>query len=626
MLIIELFTKLKFSIWQILRLYGYVQILKELLLLVVFILFLLPEKWVAHNYDWYGDAFPYLLNYAFKSGYIFGKDIIYTYGPLSFLSTGLTISGGVWAIITFKIFFLGFYFWVLRTFFFELSYLIFQFFFLIFLIYFGRIYLGDITLYSFLLFAYFLNRYEKLTWLNLWGISFITGIFFFIKLHVALAFLLISCMAIFLWIYKEKNRPVIHYLLVLMPIIFILVFSIYLPVHLIEYIKSFFLIIKGTNDAMFLEVFSSYSLYATLCIILLLFLPLVKLRYKYNIEGFYRLFVFSLAVFISFKQGYTRADEHQLLFLGAIPLMILQSFQLSSISAPVKGVLATVCIFLAFFSAKSSHILLSPRFSYSNIQSVHEKSYSLIPAKIRKIISDSTVDIIPGRISMAFTDSLNYKPRPVPQSYIAFNRNLDETNAEFFKGQKSPEFVLYNNGSIDDRHPFWDESYTKLVLLENYTLVSFFEGKKIKNVIPKDSFLLLKKNEYKLSINEKLVLDTVVRLDDTIMIPFSKNLLRMHAEVHYTLPNKIRNTLFHSRAAYIKLFYDDYSSSRHRVIPKILEEGVFLNYKILSSTEAFSFFSNSLDELPRTTKFVIEGNKLWVKDLIRLKFYEISVK
>jgi len=52
-----------------------------------------------------------------------------------------------------------------------------------------------------------------------------------------------------------------------------------------------------------------------------------------------------------------------------------------------------------------------------------------IPKAIRQKVGDGSVDILPFHISYLFYNSLNYNPRPVFQSHMAYSRYLDSWNA-----------------------------------------------------------------------------------------------------------------------------------------------------------------------------------------------------
>jgi hypothetical protein len=95
----------------------------------------------------------------------------------------------------------------------------------------------------------------------------------------------------------------------------------------------------------------------------------------------------------------------------------------------------------------------------------------LAPGDARTAIGRSSVDVMPWDSSLAIRSGLNLKQRPVIQSYSAYTRWLDERNARFLASDNASDFILYmalSPNSIDDRPAAWDESITKRALMENY--------------------------------------------------------------------------------------------------------------------------------------------------------------
>jgi len=71
-----------------------------------------------------------------------------------------------------------------------------------------------------------------------------------------------------------------------------------------------------------------------------------------------------------------------------------------------------------------------------------------------KIKKGLTADIIPWDISYLIANSLAYKPRPIPQSYSAYSRNLQDINRRFFADMKaSPDWIIVDIEDIDGRLP-----------------------------------------------------------------------------------------------------------------------------------------------------------------------------
>jgi hypothetical protein len=577
-----------------------------------------------NDYDYLQDAFPFLLNYAYQQQYVFGIDIIYTYGPFSFLSTGVPLPGKAFLVILFKFAFLFLYFFYLLKFFIESSSLIFKIALLCFIIFFGRIYQVDITLFSLILFSLWFTMGRSYGKLEIIIASLIISIFFYIKLHTSFAFLIIFWVSI-LYLTLNKKLPKLYLLFIGLPIVFIFLFSLFLPVQFPEYIQSALLMINGNNDAMFLEVPSSRSLYATLILLLILLLPFLLNYRSLSLKSIGPVFIFLFTLFIAFKQGYTRADEHQLIFLGTIPLFIIMVIQITTNRLRLLPYLSSSAIFLCFFCAYNSGILYRPVVDNYFGKMQENKVPPDLPPGVREIIGKATVDLFPGNISIIFTNFLNYKPRPVPQSYAVSNVKLESKNINFFKQIDAPKFLLYKNGSIDDRHPFWDESNTKITILSQYKTVSLFQmAHQPFSNLPDSMFLLEKMGSLKHS-EIKSIMDTTISFGDSISIPNSNCLILMFADIEYSAINKIRHLIFHPRFATVTLSYADNSKSVHRAIPQIMKGGVITNFKLLSNQAAYHLFDGAYDSIIRTRMVYFKANDLWFNPKIKIRLMELKL-
>jgi hypothetical protein len=88
----------------------------------------------------------------------------------------------------------------------------------------------------------------------------------------------------------------------------------------------------------------------------------------------------------------------------------------------------------------------------------------LVGPEMRAIIGDSPVAVLTISYSAAYFDNLNLKIYPVVQLYAVWTPFLDQMSAEWIR-TRGPRYLLFNGGTIDDRHPWaqtpalWAEIY-----------------------------------------------------------------------------------------------------------------------------------------------------------------------
>jgi hypothetical protein len=63
---------------------------------------------------------------------------------------------------------------------------------------------------------------------------------------------------------------------------------------------------------------------------------------------------------------------------------------------------------------------------------------------------------------------LDYRPRPVLQSYQALDSYLARLNADYLTGPHAPDFVLVNSQSLDGRYPSLDDNLARVALVTHY--------------------------------------------------------------------------------------------------------------------------------------------------------------
>jgi hypothetical protein len=81
------------------------------------------------------------------------------------------------------------------------------------------------------------------------------------------------------------------------------------------------------------------------------------------------------------------------------------------------------------------------------------------PSKnLRAIVGQETIDVINFDQYPVLREHLNYRPRPVFQSYSAYTPALLKQNLRFYQSSSAPQFVFARLQSVDWRYPAQDDS------------------------------------------------------------------------------------------------------------------------------------------------------------------------
>lgn len=87
------------------------------------------------------------------------------------------------------------------------------------------------------------------------------------------------------------------------------------------------------------------------------------------------------------------------------------------------------------------------------------------------------VDLYTARVGLALAEDVDYRPRPVFQSYCAFTPSLLERNAEHLVGPRAPETILFTVVDwIDGRMPAMDDSLSWPTILSRYRVAGSAAG------------------------------------------------------------------------------------------------------------------------------------------------------
>lgn len=78
------------------------------------------------------------------------------------------------------------------------------------------------------------------------------------------------------------------------------------------------------------------------------------------------------------------------------------------------------------------------------------------------------VDMLPSDQSALLANGLDYRPRPSFQDYSTYSAGLIGANAAFYAGPRAPDWVIFDAGALDDRHPNTTEGALWPDLLRRY--------------------------------------------------------------------------------------------------------------------------------------------------------------
>ena len=201
----------------------------------------------------------------------------------------------------------------------------------------------------------------------------------------------------------------------------------------------------------------------------------------------------SALLFLTWKHGLARGDRyHVVYFFGFVPVLAVALELLRPASRAARYwarglgaaccVLSVVTVQSLFFPpgwgslrqvcgafAYHARCLLNPADYCQRMGDVIEakRREAQLP-RLHDVIGSASVDVFGQHQIYALLNGLNYRPRPVFQSYVACNARLMRLNESFYLSGAAPEYVMFNLGPIDRKFPPLEDAMVLRHLLINY--------------------------------------------------------------------------------------------------------------------------------------------------------------
>jgi len=424
-------------------------------------------------------------------------------------------------------------------------------------------------------------------------------------------------------------------------------------VDLPQYLGSSLKIVSGYNDAMAkvglrtsfkAELYSPFQMPFDYQLALPFFLALALLffwgRRQLPVrEQIFLLPLVAFAAFLLFKNAFVRSDwMHNLLFYQGLPLLLaffciawrgampVRALLLLSLPYPVTlaGVgddfFRPATLVSAFPVNYFRQALAAPaNVRLEDLQRELAAKYpeALLPAAIRSRIGASSVDVMPWESSILMLNGLNYRPRPVPQSYAAYTPALDALNADFLRSTGAPDWILYTGSqplAIDNRPAAWDESITKCALLENYAVETEFELSQYdsshKKLTPYPVFLLKHRPGWRRLV-PVATNSVTVQFNQPLAIPAGTNLIFLTLDMQPSLAGKIQAFFVRPDTVWVSFDSADGGIS-YRALPRLLPGGVLVNRRVESAAETDHWLHGAATNNPAVNSIAFRTGAPWM--------------
>ena len=582
------------------------------------------------------------INIALKNNLIFGKDFVFTYGPLGFLSTRETYGLTAFHYLIFDLFnfvvFGRLLLLILGQFTHWLKYLLILISLLSMTLWNSYV-SEDMPVFYFVVifyeFLYYLKTQNKFSPY----IIAITGIIgTYIKVNFGLIYIgVILAVVVSLYIAKVLNLKQmliwgVGYLVALVSVAYLL------NTDFFGYFYYSLFVIDGYNDAMYaIPDFNVSMWYLGYFICFLLTGVFVLIHFGLKIRTFTKNDVVESVIaimvvgviFVLFKQ--TVVNGHIFEFpkfitpLAGVMLLIIKREKLFNIYLCVTGSFAIMSALYAttkhveIFESRIFLQSLNPIESFKKAGSLltyfkefkkhknfkHSTACVYFPADIAAMTAGKTADIIPWEISAVQTNNLVYNPRPLIQSYSVYHHILDEINAAKYQSDSRPEYVFFQLHSLGERDLLHEEVKTKLALMTHYELLN----KRVPDFF--GSYLIFKRKESpeKIVFSEKREVE--IKLNEDFTLPDTDSLMLMDLEWPLSIWGKLKRTLYMPPPIKIEATLEDGQKRVFRLVNPVTKAGVIMNRYIdymqnSAETEAFFRYTGKYNKKVKSFKVICD--------------------
>jgi hypothetical protein len=350
-------------------------------------------------------------------------------------------------------------------------------------------------------------------------------------------------------------------------------------------------IASGYVDAMSLiGPRSSFFLALTIFGLEVLLFIVVALYTRERVRSLVCLTLMFAALHLEFRHGFIRQDAHCLMFFGfamAVPffLIVIEPIFATHWGARLAIGLTLVLAAQAYQHADGLQAPDLPRRMlalYQNLRTnmrwmKHPRRHQeeLIQQelgcrqlfelpRIKALVGHANIDMVSCQQAVLFLNGLHWSPRPVFQSYSAYNSELLKVNADFYTSSSAPQFVLFHLLNIDGRIPAIEDSGVLLKLLQLQLY---------RPVMKEKDYLLLEQRKATECTNPPSPLVTrelTTRLGEMTLVPVPlKTGTYLTATFHFRLrtSGKLLQVLYRNPQTFLVMYLSDGSLRKYRFIP-----------------------------------------------------------
>lgn len=345
-------------------------------------------------------------------------------------------------------------------------------------------------------------------------------------------------------------------------------------------------------------------------------------------------------VFVQWKLGFTRGDHPRVFFIT----MLLVPFVLTAcVPPPPRGrttrwMLTVGAVLASLVGAHWSRdpqlgldldlpgtlseagsrlvehtaYVFAPRALEARLQHLWERDrheQPLLP-QTEAVVGKAAVDLFSWHQGIVFSQGMNWRPRPVFQSYSAYTPYLLDLNARFFRSERAPEYLIFSSLALDRRFYALEDSQALLEIFPRYSPVLIEHG----------CVLLKRKAQAPGTTPERTtVLDRAVRMGERVDLgglPGSEQTLAVH--IDYTMWGRLLALAYQPPTVWLRLEFAEGELELRRLVVATAMEDFLLKPFLDSPLDLPTVYGLGRPRSVKALQVVVMGNPACYRDTVRL--------
>jgi hypothetical protein len=353
------------------------------------------------------------------------------------------------------------------------------------------------------------------------------------------------------------------------------------------------------------------------------------------------LFVITFYMFLAWKQSFVRADGgHVFFFIFFLPILLSLLFLgtptgkfHSALTVLFFGIIV-LCSFAANNQSKGmmqesfigwpAHLSQNAALIMKSLTGKGSDSYTSLQPGFRNnrnpdlplaraLIGRAPVDVIGDRQWAALANDLNYGPRPVFQGYSAYTPYLQGLNLAYFRSSRRPQFLLFYIESLDNRFAALDDALLLPFIFRNYKLIA-----------QDGDYLILRAPDMPADVKVRLIHEQTVRFDETVNLSALKGTpLIMQVDIKPTFLGRLMNFVYQAPVLSLNIQGGKRTVTK-RFIPEMAKSGFLLTPPIAGNQDVIGIYKG-VGAIVYSFSFSRPADAWWqLSDKITVRLYTLE--